>query len=355
MKRPSRVSKGSLSRMFQQAAEAWKRQEYRQTIDILERATRLDPANARTLLDLGRAYGLRYDYAAAECCLEKAVRVALRPAEVLAEAGRRSQEFGNYGLARSYFERAAGQKGALPSVFVSLAELDERHARLAEADQWVSRALAANADNPAALLTQARLARLAGKLEAAEEQLRSLLAKSSMDAPTRIRSWYELGGALDRQGRYDEAMAAFLEAKALLRPAAAAPHKILEGIQARDREMEATISGPFCSGGSSRRNRWPRPEDWQSSAVILAQERLCWNRSWTPIPTSSPPRKPTSSTMKLIFHSAGDTQPGPPCYRYWSRHPSARCGNRERIISGSRKCSPASRTETGSSLTRIPR
>ena len=73
--------------MFQEAAEAWKRQEYQQTIEILERAARLDPANTRIQLDLGRAYGLRYDYAAAERCLEKAVRVAAKRAEALAERG----------------------------------------------------------------------------------------------------------------------------------------------------------------------------------------------------------------------------------------------------------------------------
>ena len=46
--------------------EAWKRLDYQLSIDILERAARMDPANARVALDLGRAYGMRYDYAAAE-------------------------------------------------------------------------------------------------------------------------------------------------------------------------------------------------------------------------------------------------------------------------------------------------
>lgn len=228
--------------MFQEAAEAWKRQEYQHTIETLERATRLDPANARILLDLGRAYGLRYDYAAAERCLEKAVRVAPRRAEALAEAGRRCQEFGSYEMAKRYFERAAEQNGASPGVFVTLAELNERHARLEEADRWVARALASQAEHPAALLTRARLNRLGGKLDNAEAILRSLLATTFEDAPTRIRAWYELGGVLDRQGRYDDAMTAFLEAKALLRPASAPPLKILQGIQARVREMEETIS-----------------------------------------------------------------------------------------------------------------
>lgn len=242
MKRQRYISRGSLSRMFQEAAESWKRLDYQHTIETLERASRMDPANASILLDLGRAYGLRYTYDAAERCLEKAVRVSPQRAETLAEAGRRCQEFGSHDMARRYFERAAEQKNASPSVFVMLAELSERRARLEEAAQWANRALDLKGEHPPALLTQARLIRLGGKLEEAEHILRSLLAKPLADPPTRFRSWYELGGILDRQGRYDEAMTAFLEAKALLRPASAAPLNILQGIQARVREMEETIS-----------------------------------------------------------------------------------------------------------------
>src|SRR5215216_3886201 len=106
MKRQRLASAGALSRLFQEAAEAWKRQDYQQTLDSLERAARLDPANASIHLDLGRAYGLRYDYPRAEACFEKAVRVAPRKAETLAEAGRRCQEFGSDDMAKRYLERA---------------------------------------------------------------------------------------------------------------------------------------------------------------------------------------------------------------------------------------------------------
>ena len=47
MKRQSFVSKGSLSRIFKEAAEAWKRQEYQQSIETLERAAKLDPDQCR--------------------------------------------------------------------------------------------------------------------------------------------------------------------------------------------------------------------------------------------------------------------------------------------------------------------
>jgi tetratricopeptide (TPR) repeat protein len=242
MKRQKLVAPRSLAKLFAQAAEAWKRQDYQQSIDILERATRLDPSNPRILLDLGRAHGLRYNYGDAERCFDKAVRVAPRRAETLAASGRRCQEFGNDAMAASYFGRAALEHNAPPEVFVAVAESCERQARLEDAAHWVDRALAAQAHNLAALLVRARLQRLRGQFDDAESTLRPLVAAPSADGMTRTRLLYELGTILDRQGNYDGAMATFLEAKRLLRPAAAAPLQTLEGIQARVQEMEASIS-----------------------------------------------------------------------------------------------------------------
>jgi tetratricopeptide (TPR) repeat protein len=242
MKRQTLVSKGSLSRLFQESAEAWRRQEYQETIALLERASRLDPANINVHLDLGRAYGLRYEYEAAERCFEKAIRIAPRKTDALIEAGRRSQAFGNYHIAARYFEQAAKEKGATADVFVTLAELLERGPRANEAEALIDRALALQPNHSPSLLARARLKRLAGSLEQAENWTRELLEQSSCDSDTRIRAWYELGANLDRQGRFDEAMNALLEAKALQRPAASQAAAILQGVQARVREEEQTIS-----------------------------------------------------------------------------------------------------------------
>ena len=242
MKRQRSIAKGSLSRLFQKAAEAWRRQSYAEAIEWLERGRRLDPANPGLLFDLGRAHGLRYDYAAAERCLDKAARLAPRRAEALAEAGNHCQEFGHYDMATAYFERAAEESAAPAEVFVTLAELYERGHRTAEAAAWAGRALALQADHPRALLAQARLQRLAGDIEAAENQTRALLVMASTDPQTRIRAWYELGGILDKEGRFEEATTAFLEAKALQRPAATQAFAVLQGVQARVKESEQTIS-----------------------------------------------------------------------------------------------------------------
>jgi tetratricopeptide (TPR) repeat protein len=227
--------------MFVAAAEAWKRQDYQQTIDILERGSRLDPANASLLLDLGRAYGMRYDYEGAERCFEKAIRVATQQSVALIAAGQRSREIGRPEMARRYLERAAEQRVS-PEILVALAEIHERHHRVAEAGQFVERALKENGTYAPAQLFRARLDRIAGQLEEAEKRLRAMLARTDADTWTRVQGWYELGGILDRQKRFDEAWEGFLEAKSVLRPSATQAIAALQGVQARVREMEETIS-----------------------------------------------------------------------------------------------------------------
>lgn len=204
--------------MLQSAFEAWKSRDYQQYFDLMERASKRVPANAGILLDLGRAYGMRYDYAAASRCFEKAVNVARPKTDVLAMAGLHCRDFGRFEMAGRYFERAVEQPGAPPDTLVKLAELYERLRRLEDASKLVDQALQAAPTSAFGLLVRARLDRQAGRLVEAESTLRSFLTKSDPETwSTRIRGWYELGANLDRQGRYDDAMAAFLEAKALLR------------------------------------------------------------------------------------------------------------------------------------------
>jgi tetratricopeptide (TPR) repeat protein len=185
----------------------------------MEQASRQDPANSAILLDMGAAYGMRYDYAAAERCFDKAVRVAPSRNDVLVMAGTQCRGFDRYEMARNYLERAAKEPGASPDTYVKLAEIYERFRLLEEACDLVDRALRLDPASALASLVRARLDRLSGRREEAERRLRPLLAQSGRDTwSTRIRGWYELGAVLDAQGRYDEAMAAFLEAKAMILP-----------------------------------------------------------------------------------------------------------------------------------------
>lgn len=221
MKRAQLISKGSVARLLQAADEARRRQDFQGCIDALERASRMDPGNPNLLLNLGHARGSNYDYAGAEEAFERVFRLSPKKAEALAAAGFRARDFGNQAMAERYYRMAAEQKDVTPESLVALAEIAERYSRLEEAAQWIDRALALQPNIPAALLVRARLARQAGQLDEAKRILQSFPTAAERDL--RARAHYERGGILDREGRYDEAMAAFLEAKALLAPNAA-PH-----------------------------------------------------------------------------------------------------------------------------------
>ena len=144
------------------------------------------------------------------------MRVSPRKTEALALAGAHCRDFRNPELGERYLRRAVEQKDATPEMLADLAELYERRRRATEAAQLIERALQMNPTSPLALLGRARLERQAGHLVMAEQILRTFPANA--DRLLRVRAVYELGGILDRQGRYDEAMSAFLEAKAILKP-----------------------------------------------------------------------------------------------------------------------------------------
>jgi tetratricopeptide (TPR) repeat protein len=240
LKRPQLVPHSSVVKLFQAAEQALQRKDFQQNLELLERARKLDPANPAILLQLGRSHGLRYNYAAAEECFEKAIQLAQNKTQVMAMAGSQSREFFNTELTERYSRRAVEQKDAIVGMVVQLADIYERRRRTDEAAKLIDRALQMDRDFPPALLTRARLECQAGHLEEAEKLLRSILATT--DQETRIRAYYQLGAVLDTQGRYDEAMAAFIEAKAPLQQLAG-PFFIQRQIAgAHVREMLTSIS-----------------------------------------------------------------------------------------------------------------
>jgi len=222
MKLRRKISDGALARMREEALAFWRRGDFDQYFSVMERAQRMDPANSGLLLDLGAAHGMRYDYAAANRCFERAVKLAPDKQTALIMAGVQCRGFDRYEMARDYFEMAVRERGVAPDTLVKLAEIYERFRMLPEAAVLVERALQLDAGCALASLVRARLDRLEGRVEEAERRLRLLLNLTDKESwSTRVRGWYELGAVLDAQGRYDEAMEAFLKAKEMIRPGAA--------------------------------------------------------------------------------------------------------------------------------------
>ena len=205
-------------------------------------------------------HGLRYDYAAAERCFEQALRVAPKKSEALVLASQHSRNFNNLSLAESYLKRALEQKDVSPTTIVKLAEIYERLRRSEDAASLVDRALHLDANCATALLLRARLDRQAGRLEAAEQLLRTFPVK--VDPNLRASASYELGGILDRQGRYDEAMTAFLGAKAFLQPMAARALAELNTLRTR-------IGSPTAAHSSGARPWRTRPSPLLNPSTMM--------------------------------------------------------------------------------------
>ena len=236
------ASPGDLSGLLHAATAAWERKDFPTCIEALQHASRLAPSNCDILVQLGRIHGLRYDYAAAESCFEKALRLAPGKTALLTNIGTHCRNFRDQTLAERYLRRALEQADATPLACIKLAELYERLRRLPEAADLVAKALHLQPAHPAALLARARLDRLAGNLEPAEQQLRSLLGRAIQDPWIHAQAWYELATVLDRQEKFDDAMAALLAAKSLLKPHAPPYLAESQKMRARLKAIESGIS-----------------------------------------------------------------------------------------------------------------
>jgi tetratricopeptide (TPR) repeat protein len=241
---PPRPNKLNLviQRLYQEANEAWEQQDYQKSISLFEQATHKEPHNPALLIDLARAHGKRYDYPAAERCIEKAVQISQDRAQTLGQAGQLCLEFDNIDMAINCLQRACEKKGVSIGPLVTLADIFTRDKRLDKASELVARAAQMDRKDPRVLFQQAVLRRLQGNVSEAEPLLRELLANPKAEAPARTRAFYELAGIMDSEGKYDEAMTALLEAKALMRPHMSSHAAILQHMQSRAREMEQTIT-----------------------------------------------------------------------------------------------------------------
>lgn len=222
MKRHSLVSGGTLLRLMQAAQQAYSQCKYEECFETLERARRMAPADVQILLDIGGYYVRRYENAKAAEYFDRAIKLSPRKTATLEDAGTRCRDASAFDLARQYLEQAAAQKDVSAEGLAALGWVYERLRRMDEANAVAERAIRLNPNSTAAILIKARLDHLAGRNAEAETRLRAFTtSREALNA--RVRASYDLGAILDRQGRYDEAMAAFQHAKDLQKPNAAKP------------------------------------------------------------------------------------------------------------------------------------
>ena len=229
----------AIERLQLEAGEAWENLEYEKGIHLLERAARKEPGNPSLLLNLAQAYVHRYNFAAAERYIDKAVKLSPNRTQTLEQAGQMCLGLENVEMAFRYFKRASQKAEVSLGTLLNLVDMCIRDRRLDEAAEFLARA---DHHDSRVLFQEAALRRVEGHPEEAEKLFRELLANPATDTSARIRALYELGGILDGAGEYDAAMAFWQEAKTLY-GAQAAPFKAnLQHMQSRAAEMERTIT-----------------------------------------------------------------------------------------------------------------
>lgn len=231
-----------IQRLCREAQESWKRQDYQRGIVLMEQAIRRQPSNPGLHFNLALAHGRRYDFPAAERCLEKALRVSNGRVQILEEAARICSSFTNLDFMLRYLERASRKKGVSINALTSLADIYIVDDRLDEAAEVVERAAQLDRKDPRVLVREAVLKRQRGQIKEAESRFRDLMMNSAADTRVRVRAAYALADLLDGAGQYDEAMTALLEAKAIQRPEAAPLSDQLQQMQNLLKGIPQTIT-----------------------------------------------------------------------------------------------------------------
>lgn len=206
------------------AQHAWAARRFDEAIRLYESALARNPHNPVLLVDVARAYALRYRAADAERLIELAERLYPADAHLQQMLGRSYVQLQQFDRAIACFDRAltlAPESPELPQILLELARMHERLHNLPDARRCAEQSLAAAPQLERARWLLAMIDRRLGDVAAAEATWRSII-DANRAAPIVISdSWYELAAVRDKQQRYDEAYDALCSAKSILTRAAA--------------------------------------------------------------------------------------------------------------------------------------
>lgn len=218
-----------------EAQRAYRQCRFDDCFEGMERARRMAPADINILIEIGNCYVRRHEGNKAREYFDRAVKLSSKKTATLEIIGTRCRDASDFEMGRQYLEQAATQADVTPFGLATLAWVYERLRRLEDANSVADRALKKDPDSPAAIIVKARADNLAGRKEDAVARLRAFTT-SRNEVAARIRAAYDLASILDKMGRYDEAMDALQQAKALNKPNSAKPLAELKIIRERLQE-----------------------------------------------------------------------------------------------------------------------
>lgn len=239
IKRQAFGSEASIARIKKEAQAFWDIRDYTKFIEVTERAQKLDPTDETLLFNLGSGCTMNYDFPAAQKWFERAICFAENKLGNLMVVGHHWEKRSCYDRALSYYQRALKEPGVTAACLSRIAVVYERLRRLDEARNVAERALHLDDHATDAWLVKAKLDRLDGHFDKAEAALRRITQLAGPGADVHMQAMHELGALYDQQGRYDEAMTTFLQAKT---PRSADTIRVKEHAHARVMELLQTMN-----------------------------------------------------------------------------------------------------------------
>ena len=205
------------------AQQAWERRRYDDAIRLYEQALERAPTNAVLLVDVARAYALRFRYADAERLADRARNLHPENAELRRMLGRSYVQLQQFDRAIECYHQAlelepTGRDRA--QTLSEVAKMYERLHRLVEARACVEEALALAPHQHVLRYLLAVIDRRAGRTEDAQGRLEELIEAQQASAGVVADAWYQLATIHDGAGRFSEAFEALGRAKKIFAAAA---------------------------------------------------------------------------------------------------------------------------------------
>ena len=236
------------------AQAAWENREFDLAIRLYEQALERAPTSAVLLVDVARAYALRYRFADAEELMARACAVHAADAELQRMLGRTYLQLQQYDRAIECFRRSLELEPESPKRAETLYELTrmyERLHRLDEARQCAEESLALAPRQPILKYLLGLVARRTGDVDEAEARFQEVAASEIAKNDTVANALYELASIYDKQGRFAEAYDAACQAKRVL-DKTSAPYKYDAADVARTagRTIATTTADYFARWGA---------------------------------------------------------------------------------------------------------
>jgi len=207
-------------------------------LSIYDDAAKQCPDDVALAADYGAVLWRCYEFDGGKHELDRALAHPGVTAQQVGGIARLFFEAGRYGDAARAMSRVAERDGVDEPALTLYASALERDGRRDAAREAAGQALALNPASARACRLLAHLDKRDGDYDAAATRLQDQLQRYPGEDDWRLR--YELGGVLDRLGRYDQAWAVMVEAKRQLAPQTAG--HMQQSHLIRQRQWDATCA-----------------------------------------------------------------------------------------------------------------